>query len=82
MNEQKISTDFVEDVSKCGPYAFPFAVPNFLCLGMSLRDYFAARAPEAPDDFGWVSGEVDSWQRRARWSYVYADAMLLARSAP
>ncbi|WP_175958455.1 hypothetical protein [Burkholderia sp. BCC0405] len=47
--------------------------------GMSLRDYFAAHAPDVPDDFGWADGETDTWQRRARWSYCYADAMLRAR---
>ncbi|MBR8344193.1 hypothetical protein [Burkholderia ambifaria] len=47
--------------------------------GMTLRDYFAAHAPEVPDDFDWAAGETDSWQRRARWNFHYADAMLRAR---
>ncbi|HDR9134415.1 hypothetical protein [Burkholderia vietnamiensis] len=47
--------------------------------GMTLRDYFAAHAPDVPDDFDWAAGETDSWQRRARWSFHYADAMLRAR---
>lgn len=47
--------------------------------GMTLRDYFAAHAPAAPDDFGWAPGECDSWERSSRWAYVYADAMLIAR---
>ena len=50
-------------------------------VGATLRDYFAAHAPAAPDDFGWAPGECDSWQRSSRWAYVYADAMLAARSA-
>lgn len=49
--------------------------------GMTLRDYFAAHAPDVPDDFGWATGETDSWQRRTRWNYHYADAMLRARGA-
>jgi len=49
--------------------------------GMTLRDYFAAHAPAVPDDFGWAPGECDSWARQARWVYVYADAVLAARSA-
>ena len=49
--------------------------------GMRLRDYFAANAPTPPDDFGWASGETDTWHRRARWAFVYADAMLAAREA-
>lgn len=58
--------------------AFPVPERHLSC-GMSLRDYFAVHAPDAPDDFGWADGETDSWQRRTRWSFHYADAMLRAR---
>lgn len=51
------------------------------CFGMTLRDYFAAHAPDAPDDFGWNNGEATQCERLARWSYHYADAMLAARTA-
>ena len=47
--------------------------------GMTLRDYFAAHAPDVPEDFGWATGETDSWQRRSRWNFHYADAMLRER---
>lgn len=65
--------------------------------GMSLRDYFAARAPAVPTGFprlterkvvarpggGWQDGHVDEEieKQQARWAYRYADAMLKARTA-
>lgn len=62
--------------------AFPVesAADHQYC-GMTLRDYFAAHAPDAPDDFGWNNGEATQCERLARWSYHYADAMLAARNA-
>jgi len=47
--------------------------------GMTLRDYFAAHAPDVPDDFGWEDHETDCVQRIARWRFHYAAAMLKAR---
>lgn len=54
--------------------------------GMSLRDYFAAHAPEMPT--GWV-GTAPTYERLSRpdgqlvalmeWHWYYADAMLVAR---
>lgn len=44
--------------------------------GMTLRQYFAANAPEVPDDFAWKNGETDLVQRIARWRWQYADLML------
>lgn len=46
--------------------------------GMSLRDYFAAHAPPAPD--GWGSSYDFSEDRCADWAYTYADAMLAERA--
>ena len=48
--------------------------------GMTLRDYFAAKAPPVPEDFGWAPKETDTYQRLVRWSYFYADAMLASRN--
>lgn len=54
--------------------------------GMSLRDYFAAHAPEMPD--GWtgivplserLSRADDMLYRLIEWRWFYADAMLAAR---
>lgn len=53
--------------------------PDYAQEGMSLRDYFAAKAPSAPIDFPYANGESDSYQRQVRWNYFYADAMLVER---
>ena len=71
----------MNEINDGGP-AFPHVLRNEYDSaekGMTLRDYFAAHAPDVPDDFGWATGETDSWQRRTRWNYHYADAMLRAR---
>lgn len=62
--------------------------------GMSLRDYFAARAPAMPADLNELAKEhadVDNPDKthreksdvllaiRAEWNYMYADAMIAAR---
>lgn len=63
--------------------------------GMTLRDYFAAKAPEASEDWLKMQMEQDRManphgdsykparrtvlQLRAEWRYAYADAMLKAR---
>lgn len=62
-----------------GP-AFPINVDSEMtCLGMTLRDYFAAKAMQAfysrPDSDEWEPHEV------AADAYVIADAMLKARDA-
>ncbi len=53
--------------------------------GMSLRDYFAAHAPEIPEhnkhslrDSGWA----DWIDLNIIWRYEYADAMLAEREKP
>jgi len=83
MSEQK-STDFVADLNEGGPYAFPFVAPGAaLCLGMTLRDYFAAKAM-VPMVQNRMTGSVQygSEQDIAGRAYQIADAMLAARSAP
>ncbi len=55
---------------------------NSVCaqhFGVTVRDYFAAHAPEPPNDFAWKDGETDVVQRLVRWRFAYADAMLKAR---
>jgi hypothetical protein len=53
--------------------------------GMSLRDYFAARAPTAPGEYRVPNGPENesftSYVARVHslWAYEYADAMLKAR---
>ena len=48
--------------------------------GMSLRDYFAAKAMHASMTSD-PANEVDA-ESHARWAYEVADAMLKARSKP
>lgn len=53
--------------------------------GMSLRDYFAAHAPEMPEEFEksdpFISGRghlqvFSPAEKRAYWAALYADALL------
>lgn len=77
-----------------GP-AFPQLIPGddgetFVFPGMTLRDHFAGQAlkalgrhnPNLPDDpashLGWPEPQ-DLADRRAKWAYMQADAMLAAR---
>lgn len=68
---------------KNSPRAFPQTHPEnaliYLDRGMTLRDYFAAKAMQAfysrPDSDEWEPHEV------AEDAYVIADAMLKARDA-
>ena len=63
--------------------------------GMTLRDYFAAKAPIMPEWYwsGWHGKERfkakansavmrDSLYASTDWAWAYADAMLAARPAP
>jgi hypothetical protein len=74
-----------------GP-AFPVnpEVSGPTCYGMTLRDYFAAKAPCPP--YGWLQkvcntedpedvGGLELAEKSAQWSFMYADAMLAAREA-
>jgi len=46
-------------------------------LGMSLFDYFAARAPEPPPT--WWQGYAPDCSGYAMWNYQYARAMIAER---
>jgi len=73
-----------------GGAAFPQALDNehafFGCEGMTLRDFFAAKAPTMPRhafedlDRGTGSSAL-AWRARryAAWAYTFADAMLAER---
>ena len=55
--------------------------------GMSMRDWFAATAPEPQVGWNLTKGNYDSPQgyheayakEHARWNYLYADAMIAER---
>lgn len=62
------------------PPAFPNSVPigfQYAHDGMTLRDWFASRAPEPPVTW-WGGGKIDC-AGYALWNYQYADAMLAER---
>lgn len=67
MNTQAFDPAFpVQDYSGC---QYP---------GLTLRDYFAAKAMQGMI----ASGESASEEKQAGWAYRYADAMLKARGMP
>lgn len=83
------------DIKDGGP-AFPSTHPlifdsdprgpsTLMCVGMSLRDYFAAHAP--PIDENWFLqyckniGVFSHAKTTADWRFAYADAMLKARES-
>ena len=66
---------------KDGGPAFPIGDSDMFNRGMSLRDYFAAKAmgcAPSKTPYNMKSNETDS-EFIARWSYVLADAMLKER---
>jgi hypothetical protein len=58
-----------------GP-AFPIVVGDQMTQGMTLRDYFAAKALAAPYAHHESNPDI-----AAEWAYQLADAMLKAREA-
>jgi hypothetical protein len=73
------------------PTAFPWTHDNITCTGMTLRDYFAAKAmPVAMETLrqDWTKDLGEEWywdhselEILAEHSYYLADAMLKAREA-
>ena len=57
------------------PTAFPWTHDNITCTGMTLRDYFAAKAMQGLMDAAMPMPEI------ADAAYEMADAMLKAREA-
>ena len=55
-------------------------VPSASDAGMTLRDYFAARAMQAVATNP-TGAESFTFDERAKWAYQQADAMLRAREA-
>lgn len=57
-------------------------ISNSASPGMSLRDWFAGQAISGTlSNNEWNPDVINDPKRLARWSYVYADAMLAARKA-
>ena len=55
------------------PTAFPWTHDNMTCTGMTLRDYFAAKAMQALIDNDCLFVEIPTQ------AYAIADAMMKAR---
>lgn len=66
------------------PYAFPSPQYDDVKEGMSLRDYFAAKAMQGLIADGHTMWDSQKFQGDrhtiAEWAYIMADAMLIARS--
>lgn len=58
------------------PTAFPWNHGNVTCTGMTLRDYFAAKAMQ-----GLVANNGTNLFEITKAAYVLADSMLKAREA-
>ena len=55
---------------------------TFAIEGMTLRDYFAAKAMSEMFDAGWINaGEIEDvdLDHIAKWAYITAEAMMKAR---
>jgi hypothetical protein len=64
-------------MSNTGGPAFPIEINSEMtCLGMTLRDYFAAKAMQG---FASNLGPGYAFNSRAEIAYQWADAMLKAR---
>jgi hypothetical protein len=61
-----------------GGFAFPIVVGDQMTPGMTLRDYFAAKAMQEMIEYGPWSDEQDMG-KVAECAYRQADAMLKAR---
>jgi hypothetical protein len=64
------------------PTAFPWTHRDMTCTGMTLRDYFAARAMQADmstysEDL--IYEQIEWFEARAKQWYAVADAMIKAR---
>ena len=58
------------------PTAFPWTHDDITCTGMTLRDYFAAKAMQ-----GLLASEVNAPLKTfAKQAYTMADAMMEARN--
>lgn len=63
-------------MQECGAYSKFELAPHG---GMTLRDYFAAKALTAVIRKNGADFKPEEWDRRAREAYGFADAMLRAR---
>ena len=76
-------SEIIEQLEQSGERAFPFATKDFLCAGMTLRDYFAAKALQSMVSLVEVQESIGkkriTVEQVAGSCYEWADAMLKAR---
>lgn len=76
-SRKALSEELTKDGGLASPLAFDFDGERFVSMGMSLRDYFAAKAMQGDIAVNGLEGrEVEMV---AGMSYEMADAMLKAR---
>ena len=63
------------------PHAFPIRATDYVQLGMTLRDYFAAKAMQSLILIYEPEGQEGCIPDCAGDAYTYADEMLKAREA-
>lgn len=63
------------------PTAFPWTHDNMTCTGMTLRDYFAAKAMQNFRDQIGSQSDQEWFDKMAKGAYRVADAMMKAREA-
>lgn len=71
----------MSDTTETGGPAFPVSSDNYAnpdSTGMTLRDYFAAKAMQAAATNP-TGADGFTFEQRAEWAYAQADAMLAAR---
>lgn len=86
MNDSELAESLKKE---SGMYAFPFTAGSVMCPGMSLRDYFAAKAiagmlsshqfTDAAAFVGEFEGKSTA-EKVAELAYQTADAMLVERA--
>jgi hypothetical protein len=74
-----------EFINATGGPAFPSTIeenkPGFIYLGMTLRDYFAAKAMQGMLSQEWKPSDFTGANDAAADAYAIADTMLAARGA-
>jgi transglutaminase/protease-like cytokinesis protein 3 len=77
--------EVIEKLDKQGERAFPFVTPEFFAPGMTLRDYFAAKAMQGMlnrpilELAELAESDIPLKDYLAKTAYALAEAMLKAR---
>lgn len=98
MSKENGGPAFPQPIANAGKGAGLVSADEMFVGGMTLRDYFAAKAPECPSNYLTTQRGIDhgrnpyneahrpplrsDLQIIAEWNFAYADAMLAERSKP